>query len=256
MFKYQGTLIFASLRCQWMRLCHPDRVAVISSQPLGDGLHKDKIPHSTHGACCNHSTASVSCSPSASATALPRTDADTEPGMEGSYTARGTDVEHSHAFSASCTDGPDNCGLDHCEPDQLRSPDQEAASQPAQPALSDGAHNLARTPAEQAGRTANAAQDKSTDAERSTCPPSFCCPISMDLMSDPVMIATGHTYDRKCIETWLASGHRSCPLSGQRLRHLELTPNIALRSLIHVRSCARINQVHPAPASLRAQPFK
>jgi hypothetical protein len=65
-------------------------------------------------------------------------------------------------------------------------------------------------------------------------PPNFCCPISMEIMSDPVMVATGHTYDRSCIEKWLTSGHGTCPLSGQRLRHTELTPNIALRNIIQV----------------------
>lgn len=56
----------------------------------------------------------------------------------------------------------------------------------------------------------------------------------MDLMVDPVMVATGHTYDRSCIERWLAQGHRTCPATGVRLRHLELTPNFALRSAIQV----------------------
>lgn len=28
-------------------------------------------------------------------------------------------------------------------------------------------------------------------------PASFYCPISMELMADPVMVATGHTYDRQ-----------------------------------------------------------
>ena len=35
-----------------------------------------------------------------------------------------------------------------------------------------------------------------TDTKGSGAPGSFHCPISMELMSDPVMIATGHTYDR------------------------------------------------------------
>ena len=30
-------------------------------------------------------------------------------------------------------------------------------------------------------------------------PASFYCPISMELMADPVMVATGHTYDRQAI---------------------------------------------------------
>jgi hypothetical protein len=48
------------------------------------------------------------------------------------------------------------------------------------------------------------------------------------------MIATGHTYDRVCIERWLRSGHKTCPVTGMRLRHNELTPNFALRNAIQV----------------------
>lgn len=57
----------------------------------------------------------------------------------------------------------------------------------------------------------------------------------MELMNDPVMVATGHTYDRVCIERWLQQGNRTCPVTGMRLRHLELTPNFALRNAIQVK---------------------
>lgn len=53
-------------------------------------------------------------------------------------------------------------------------------------------------------------------------------------MADPVIIATGHTYDRACIERWLQSGNKTCPVTGMRLRHHELTPNFALRTAIQV----------------------
>lgn len=65
-------------------------------------------------------------------------------------------------------------------------------------------------------------------------PASYCCPISMEIMADPVIIATGHTYDRACIERWLQSGNKTCPVTGMRLRHHELTPNFALRTAIQV----------------------
>ena len=65
-------------------------------------------------------------------------------------------------------------------------------------------------------------------------PSSFYCPISMELMSDPVVLATGHTYERVCIERWLQQGNRTCPVTGMRLRHLELTPNFALRVAVQV----------------------
>ena len=58
--------------------------------------------------------------------------------------------------------------------------------------------------------------------------------VLQELMADPVMVATGHTYDRVCVERWLGQGNRTCPVTGMRLRHLELTPNFALRNAIQV----------------------
>ncbi|KAH6823476.1 hypothetical protein C2S53_017533 [Perilla frutescens var. hirtella] len=63
-------------------------------------------------------------------------------------------------------------------------------------------------------------------------PDEFRCPISLDLMNDPVIVASGHTYDRNSIAQWINSGHYTCPKSGQRLIHMALIPNYALRSLI------------------------
>ena len=80
-------------------------------------------------------------------------------------------------------------------------------------------------------------------------PSSFYCPISMELMNDPVMVATGHTYDRVCIERWLQQGNRTCPVTGMRLRHLELTPNFALRNAIQVRTCRHSASCTNLPAA-------
>ena len=65
-----------------------------------------------------------------------------------------------------------------------------------------------------------------------TVPKDFCCPISLDLMRDPVIVSTGHTYDRDSITQWMEEGNYSCPQTGQMLAHTRLVPNIALRSLI------------------------
>ncbi|PNH03017.1 U-box domain-containing protein 10 [Tetrabaena socialis] len=81
-------------------------------------------------------------------------------------------------------------------------------------------------------RAAAAGSAGSQEEAKPTAPSSFYCPVSMELMADPVMVATGHTYDRQCIEKWLAQGNRTCPVTGMRLRHLELTPNYALRTAI------------------------
>ncbi|CAN0909783.1 U-box domain-containing protein 1 [Linum grandiflorum] len=52
-------------------------------------------------------------------------------------------------------------------------------------------------------------------------------------MRDPVIVASGHTYDRSSIAQWINSGHHTCPKSGQRLIHMALIPNYALKSLVH-----------------------
>ncbi|KAM7500579.1 hypothetical protein LguiA_024993 [Lonicera macranthoides] len=65
-----------------------------------------------------------------------------------------------------------------------------------------------------------------------TIPKDFCCPISLDLMRDPVIIWSGQTYDRASISRWMQEGHSSCPKTGQNLAHNNLVPNRALRNLI------------------------
>lgn len=63
-------------------------------------------------------------------------------------------------------------------------------------------------------------------------PDDFRCPISLELMKDPVIVSTGQTYERSCIEKWLEAGHQSCPKTQQSLTNTCLTPNYVLRSLI------------------------
>eukprot|EP00252_Welwitschia_mirabilis_P006663 TRINITY_DN17551_c0_g1_i1.p1 TRINITY_DN17551_c0_g1~~TRINITY_DN17551_c0_g1_i1.p1 ORF type:complete len:695 (+),score=39.47 TRINITY_DN17551_c0_g1_i1:84-2168(+) len=63
-------------------------------------------------------------------------------------------------------------------------------------------------------------------------PDDFRCPISLDLMRDPVIVSTGQTYDRTSITRWIEEGHQTCPKSGQVLVHTNLIPNHALRNLI------------------------
>ncbi|XP_051131307.1 U-box domain-containing protein 16 isoform X2 [Andrographis paniculata] len=63
-------------------------------------------------------------------------------------------------------------------------------------------------------------------------PSDFRCPISLDLMRDPVVVSTGQTYDRSSINLWIESGHATCPKTGQTLAHTQLIPNLALKNLI------------------------
>ncbi|GLJ07821.1 hypothetical protein SUGI_0074830 [Cryptomeria japonica] len=74
---------------------------------------------------------------------------------------------------------------------------------------------------------------KGDDRYYSNVPEELKCPISLDLMRDPVILPSGHTYDRLSISEWLDSGHNTCPLTGQKLpRNPPLIPNYALRSLV------------------------
>ncbi|KAH7541827.1 E3 ubiquitin-protein ligase PUB23 [Ziziphus jujuba] len=64
-------------------------------------------------------------------------------------------------------------------------------------------------------------------------PSHFLCPISLQLMRDPVIVSTGITYDRESIEKWLFSCKKTtCPVTKQPLFDSDLTPNHTLRRLI------------------------
>ncbi|XP_015882393.3 U-box domain-containing protein 11 [Ziziphus jujuba] len=64
-------------------------------------------------------------------------------------------------------------------------------------------------------------------------PDDYLCPISLELMRDPVIVATGQTYERSYIQRWIDCGNKTCPKTQQKLENLTLTPNYVLRSLIN-----------------------
>ncbi|XP_062192124.1 U-box domain-containing protein 4-like [Phragmites australis] len=63
-------------------------------------------------------------------------------------------------------------------------------------------------------------------------PADFCCPLSSELMSDPVIVASGQTYERVYIKLWLDEGFTICPKTRQRLGHSNLIPNYTVKALI------------------------
>ncbi|KAL8118305.1 hypothetical protein AgCh_016005 [Apium graveolens] len=60
----------------------------------------------------------------------------------------------------------------------------------------------------------------------------FRCPISLELMTDPVTVSTGQTYDRASILKWFKSGNLICPKTGEKLKNTELVANSSLRKII------------------------
>ena len=57
------------------------------------------------------------------------------------------------------------------------------------------------------------------------------CPITLEVMRDPVLAGDGHSYERAAIERWLSS-HRTSPLTGRVMPTAQLLPNHRLRMLI------------------------
>ncbi|GFP88192.1 U-box domain-containing protein 43 [Phtheirospermum japonicum] len=62
---------------------------------------------------------------------------------------------------------------------------------------------------------------------------SFYCPITKEVMVDPVETPSGHTFEREAIEKWLSGGNRPfCPLTSEPLDVSMLRPNKTLRQSI------------------------
>ncbi|XP_010498165.1 PREDICTED: E3 ubiquitin-protein ligase PUB24-like [Camelina sativa] len=71
------------------------------------------------------------------------------------------------------------------------------------------------------------------EEEEVEIPNYFICPISLEIMKDPVTTVSGITYDRQCIVKWLEKVPSSCPVTKQPLPlDSDLTPNHMLRRLI------------------------
>lgn len=58
----------------------------------------------------------------------------------------------------------------------------------------------------------------------------FICPITYELMRDPVVASDGHTYEKAAIEKWLKN-HKISPRSGEPMDSLTI-PNINIKKLI------------------------
>lgn len=67
---------------------------------------------------------------------------------------------------------------------------------------------------------------------RLTPPEEYTCPISLRLMYDPVVIASGETYERMWIQKWFDEGNTICPKTKKKLEHMALTPNVVFKDLI------------------------
>jgi len=63
---------------------------------------------------------------------------------------------------------------------------------------------------------------------------SFLCPITLNLMENPVIAADGHTYEKSAIEDWFLTGKQTSPLTGKKLLNKNLIINYNLKSTIDI----------------------
>ena len=62
-------------------------------------------------------------------------------------------------------------------------------------------------------------------------PDQFVCPITHDIMIEPVMCCDGHSYEKVAITDWLVS-HNTSPMTNQELATKQTFPNRGLRDMI------------------------
>lgn len=65
----------------------------------------------------------------------------------------------------------------------------------------------------------------------------FVCPLTKQVMRDPVTLENGQTFEREAIEKWFKECRESgrklvCPLTLRELKSAELNPSLALRNTI------------------------
>jgi hypothetical protein len=74
-------------------------------------------------------------------------------------------------------------------------------------------------------------QSKGESKSNMRLPELFYCPITMELMKDPVMATDGHVYERSAIEEWFRN-HDTSPLTNLKIGDKKLIPCHAIRSAI------------------------
>lgn len=62
--------------------------------------------------------------------------------------------------------------------------------------------------------------------------PELLCPITHDVMREPVVAADGYSYEKNAIMTWIEAGNVSSPMTSEPLSDLKVIPNRTLALLI------------------------
>jgi len=74
-------------------------------------------------------------------------------------------------------------------------------------------------------------QPRKEDPAEEEIPEDFICPVTQDIMTDPVIAQDGHTYERKNITEWV-SKHGTSPITREQLSKDVIIPNRVLKTQI------------------------
>lgn len=61
----------------------------------------------------------------------------------------------------------------------------------------------------------------------------FNCPITHEIMGNPVKLGCGHSFDKAALEKWFLEGQKTCPVGRQEVNSDEMTYNEELAEKIH-----------------------
>jgi ankyrin repeat protein len=114
----------------------------------------------------------------------------------------------------------------------------EAAEQAKHEAAQRTKHEAAQQARQQAKRSVPEPE------QEQPAPDEYYCPITTELMHNPVLASDGHTYEREAIEAWSAKGGATVlsPMTNEPLLDRVLTPNRSMRVLILDWQSARYQQ--------------
>lgn len=84
---------------------------------------------------------------------------------------------------------------------------------------------------EEAPKPESALKIEPSIIEPEEIPEHFLCPITCEVLTDPVIASDGHTYERKAIEGWFTKSDIS-PNTNLPLPNKELLPNHAVKGMI------------------------
>jgi hypothetical protein len=77
------------------------------------------------------------------------------------------------------------------------------------------------------------ADEEATRTQEALVEAHFVCPITQEVIADPVVCSDGQTYERAAIQQWFAQGRNTSPATNLRLDSTISFPCIILRNVIH-----------------------